>query len=453
MNRLLHWIGNNILLTMQGKHLPVVFIILLLLVACDFLGNSNDVNATPVTATPTLDSSTPLPAGTPDAALPITPTVNSLTVTAWLPPEIANRTEAGAAVLEQQWLAFRLARPDVVLVVEQKNVLGQGGILHYLRTGRNVAPSVLPDLIALPANQLVVAANEELIYPVGDWLDPDLAEDLYPAARRLGQADEHLIGYPFALINLPHLVYHSELLTDTLPLTWNELITNVEAQFVFPAAGPEGAALLVQFYLASGGELVNETGQPALQVEPLTNALMQFSQAQSSNFLVGANNSLVTPDETWQLFQSDSSLIALTTAGQFLSLPSGDFEPAYASIPGLEAPLTPLLDGWAWAISTPDPARRSLALELLATLTTDENLGEWSYASNMLPAQRGAFAFWPAEDSYSQFVQTELERADAFPGGMNSELLTIFQNALLNVISLGMSPQAAAEQAVMALQP
>jgi len=168
---------------------------------------------------------------------------------------------------------------------------------------------------------------------------------------------------------------------------------------------------------------------------------------------VGANNSLVTPDETWQLFQSDSSLIALTTAGQFLSLPSGDFEPAYASIPGLEAPLTPLLDGWAWAISTPDPARRSLALELLATLTTDENLGEWSYASNMLPAQRGAFAFWPAEDSYSQFVQTELERADAFPGGMNSELLTIFQNALLNVISLGMSPQAAAEQAVMALQP
>jgi len=46
-----------------------------------------------------------------------------------------------------------------------------------------------------------------------------------------------------------------------------------------------------------------------------------------------------------------------------------------------------------------------------------------------------------------------LEQADSFPGGMDSELLTIFQNALLNVISLGMSPQAAAEQAVMALQP
>ena len=453
LNRLLHWMGNNILLTMQGKYLPVVFTILLLVAACDFLGNSSNLNATPVIATPTLDSSTPLPAGTPDAAQFITPTEDSLTVTIWLPPEIASRTEAGVAALEQQWLAFRLARPDAVLVVEQKNVLGQGGILHYLRTGRNVAPSVLPDLIALPTNQLVVAANEELIYPVGDWLDPELAEDLYPAARRLGQADEHLIGYPFALVNLPHLVYHSEFLTDTLPLTWNELITNVEAQFVFPAAGPDGALLLLHFYLASGGEVVNDSQQSVLQVEPLTNALMQFSQAQSSNFLLGDSNSLTAPDEVWQLFQSDSSLIALTTASQFLRLRSEDFEPAFASIPGLQAPLTPLLDGWAWAISTPDPARRMLALELLAALTTDESLGQWSYASNMLPAQPGAFAFWPAEDNYSEFVQTELEQADSFPGGMDSELLTIFQNALLNVISLGMSPQAAAEQAVMALQP
>jgi ABC-type glycerol-3-phosphate transport system substrate-binding protein len=438
---------------MLGKYLPVVFVILLLGAACDFLGNGTDINAATLTITPTSASSTPLPAGTPETTLLVTPTEDSLTVIAWVPPEIASRTEEGAAILEQQWQAFRLARPDAVLVVEQKNVLGQGGILHYLRTGRNVAPSVLPDLIALPTNQLVVAANEELIYPAGDWLDPALTEDLYPAARRLGQADEQLIGYPFALVNLPHLAYHSDHITATLPLTWSELITNVEAQFVFPAAGQAGASLLLQFYLASGGEVVNETGQPALQVEPLTNALTQFSRAQGSNFLVGASNSIATPDEAWQLFQGDSSLITLTTVGQFLNLRSVALEPAFAPIPGLEAPLIPLLDGWAWAISTPDPAQRTLALELLATLTTDENLGEWSYASNVLPTQQGAFAFWPVEDSYTQFVQTELEQADALPNTVNGELLMIFQNALLNVISLGMSPQAAAEQAVMALQP
>lgn len=438
---------------MQGKYLPVVFIALFFMAACGFLGNNSDVSATPATATATLDSSTPLPAGTPNASVPITSTENNLTVTVWLPPEIATRTEAGADVWEQQWLAFRSAHPDVTLTVEQKNVSGPGGILNYLRTGRNVAPSVLPDLIALPTNQLAAAANEELIYPVGDWLDDELAEDLYPAAKRLGQIDENLIGYPFALFNLSHFAYHSELLTNTLPLTWDDMITNVEAQFVFPASGSSGASLLLQFYLASGGEVVNENEQLALQLEPLTNALIQFDGAQSNNFLAAASSSMTTVDEAWQLFQSNSSLIVLTTAGQFLRLRSDDFMPSFAPIPGLEEPLIPLLDGWAWAISTPDPARRALALELLAILTTDKNLGEWSYASNMLPAQRGAFAFWPAEDAYTLFVQNELEEADAFPSAVNSDLLTIFQNALLDVISLGMSPQAAAEEAVMTLQP
>jgi ABC-type glycerol-3-phosphate transport system substrate-binding protein len=438
---------------MQGRYLPVVLIILLFMVACGFLDSSNDLSTTVETITPTSGSNTPVPAGTPDASLPVTPTEKSLTVTVWLPPEIAARTEAGAAVLEQQWLAFRLARPDVTLTIEQKNVSGQGGILNYLRTGRNVAPSVLPDLIALPTNQLIDAANEELIYPVGDWLDPELSENLYPAARRLGQTDENLIGYPFALVSLPHLVYHSQTLTNTLPLTWEEMITNVEAQLTFPAASPLGALLLLQFYMASGGEVVNESEQPALQVGPLTDALMQFSLAQSNNFLVAASNSMATSDEVWRLFQADSSLIALTTAGQFLNLRSTEFEPAFAPVPGLAAPLIPLVDGWAWAISTSEPTRRALAFELLSLLTTDENLGEWSYASNMLPAQRTAFAFWPTEDAYGQFAQAELELADALPGTVNSELLTIFQDALLNVISLGMSPPAAAEQAVMALQP
>ena len=192
-------------------------------------------------------------------------------------------------------------------------------------------------------------------------------------------------------------------------------MTDVNGQFVFPGAGMAGASLVLQFYLAGGGSLVNEAGQPALQVEPLTNALTQFSMAQSSDFLLVADNNITSPDEVWQLFQGDVSLLALTTAGQYLTLRSPEFEPEYAPVSGLDGPLTPLLDGWAWAITTTDPTRRALALELMASLTANENLGEWSYASNILPAQRRAFDFWPTDDGYSQFMQAELERADAFP--------------------------------------
>lgn len=438
----------------DGRMGFVLLLSLLFLAACNLLGGETAVSSTPDLATPTPEAvGTVLPAGTPDVSLPITTTENSLMLTVWLPPEIASRTEEGAAVLEQQWLSFRLARPDVVLTVEQKAVQGQGGILNYLRAGRNVAPAVLPDLIALPTNQLTAAANEELIYPVGDWLDQELVADLYPSARRLGQVGEELLAYPFALVNLPHVAYHTELLTDTLPLRWEELMADVDGQFVFPGAGAAGATLVLQFYLASGGSLVNDAGQPSLQVEPLTMALTQFSLAQGSGFLVLADTSITTPDEAWQLFQRDSSLLTLTTAGQFLTLRSAEFEPAYAPVPGLDGALAPLLDGWAWAISTTDPTRRALALELMASLTANENLGEWSYASNILPSHRGAFDFWPPGDGYGEFMQLELERADAFPSGVDADMLMVFQNALLNVISLGMTPQTAAEQAISSLQP
>ena len=438
----------------RGGYVPLLMFLLLWLAACDLLGANGTNNNTPVPIAPTaVGDVTPLPVGTPDVSAPITTTENNLAVTVWMPSEIMNRTEAGTAVLEHQWLAYRFARPDVVLTVEQKTWQGQGGILNYLRAGKNVAPAILPDLIALPTNQLAAAANEELIYPVGEWLDSDLVDDLYPAARRLGRIEEELIGYPFALTNLSHLVYHSELITDTLPVTWTEMVRSGQGQFAFPGSGSMGAVLVLQFYLASGGTLVNDAGQPAIQVEPLTEALSQFSVAQDQDFLPLANNSLSTLADVWQLFQGDSSLLALTTADQFLTLHSAEFQPIYTRIPGLQGPLTPRVDGWAWAISTTDPGRRTLALELVTLLAANENLGEWSYASNVLPSHRGAFEFWPAEDAYGQFVQLELERAEALPVGLNSNMLLVFQNALLNVISLGMTPQMAAEQAVSASQP
>jgi ABC-type glycerol-3-phosphate transport system substrate-binding protein len=236
-------------------------------------------------------------------------------------------------------------------------------------------------------------------------------------------------------------------------LTWEELVTDVDGQFVFPGAGVPGATLLLQFYLASGGTLVNEAGQPALQAEPLVKALSEFSMAQSDGFLVSADSSIITVDEAWQLFQGDSLLLVLTTAGQFLTIRSAEFEPAFAPIPGVDGPLTPLLDGWAWAISTTDPTRRALALELMTLLIANDNLGEWSYASHILPAHRGAFDYWIVNDRYSQFMQLELERADPFPRSVDSDVLLVFQSALLNVISLGMLPQTAADQAILALQP
>src|SRR5690606_25986239 len=138
-------------------------------------------------------------------------------------------------------------------------------------TGRSVAPAILPDVMLLPTNQLNTAARENLIYPL-DGLPIDGAhyDDLFPAARELVTIDGSTYGYPISLNNLHHLAYNSTAITDTVPSTWNAFISlnhTAPSGFVFPAAGPAGGTLLLQFYLAHGGTLADATGAPHLDLD------------------------------------------------------------------------------------------------------------------------------------------------------------------------------------------
>jgi ABC-type glycerol-3-phosphate transport system substrate-binding protein len=385
------------------------------------------------------------------APVPVTETDNSLTI--WIPPAIAARSETGDTVLSNQLLAFGSSHPDLEIVVEQKTVDGQGGILSYLRTGRNVAPTVLPDLIVLPTNQLETVAAEQLIFPLGDLNDPDLLEDLYPAAQALVRHEGQLIGYPFALTNLTHLAYDSSAITTTLPATWEQFISDSSNNFVFPAAGQEGAILTLQLYLAAGGSLTNEADQPGLQVEPLTTALRQLSQGRNNGFILLQSSNLTTLNESWQLFQAGTATLAQTTAEQFLRQRTDDLALGYASIPGPEGRLTPLVNGWAWAVSTADPEREARAIELITTLASDPGWGEWSRQSGILPASRQAFSEWPQDDAYIEFIQAELTRSAPIPINVDGSVMVALSNAVFDVVSLSKSPEVAAEEAVAILQP
>jgi ABC-type glycerol-3-phosphate transport system substrate-binding protein len=269
----------------------------------------------------------------------------------------------------------------------------------------------------------------------------------------LARFNDQVVGYPFALIGLPHLAYHSNIVTSTLPLNWDQLILDTQYKMIFPAAGREGALLALQFYLAAGGSVTNEDGEPVLQVEPLTSALSQLHQGRSNGFILLQSSNVTSLDEAWQAFQTGSADLAQTSATYFLRQRSIESAPGVAPISGLDGPLTPLVEGWAWAVTTSDPQRRAAVIELLTMLVAAANLGDWSYQSNVLPAGREAFTFWPADDPYITFLQQELERARANPLSSTSTIMVVLGNALFDVISLTTSPQAAAEEAVAALQP
>ena len=436
---------------MQHKQLILLLWLLSFLAACDLINNEGAPQPT-ATAT-TVPIVTPALHSTPDIVIPtvITDTVPSLTI--WLPPNTVLGSEAGAAIFSDQLLTFNAVHPDLETRVEEKTVSGPGGLLSYLRTGSAVAPSILPDVIVLPANQLKTAVTDGLIYPLNDLLEPALFDDVFPAAQSMVRVDEQYYGYPFAITNLTHLAYQTSVITTTPPLRWNEFAENPAANFVFPAAGPAGARLTLQFYLAGGGTLANEAGQPALDAPLLTQALQPFEQGRTNNFILLQSSNMASFNGAWEMFQTGMAVYTLTDAHQYLLARTPENQPGYTVVPGLNAPLTPLVDGWVWGISTTDPTRRALAAELITFLIDGANLGAWSQASQYLPARRQALAQWPREDAYLNFIQLELERAQPNPMIDNDPIRVAISNAVFDVVSFAKTAQEATAEAIITLQP
>lgn len=428
--------------------------LLLLLAACALLNPAESQTETSVTAVPPTPATlfTPSAQNTPSftIAATLTPTSNSLII--WLPPAVASRTESGAVTLSDQLLAFNGAHPDLEIIVEQKPTNGLGGTLNYLRTGRNVAPAVLPDLIALPVTQLSAAATEGLILPMEDFLDPTAVNQLFVPAQEWAYNASHLVGFPFALTEMLHLEY-STVITTTVPLLWTDFISDTSEHMVFPAAGPDGARLALQFYLAAGGKLTNEAGQPALEAAPLTIALEQLYNGRSNGFILQQSSNITNLADGVLLVRDGSTDNALTSSDVFLQSIITGYTPRYAAIPGLDAPLPAIINGWAWAITTPDIQKKALAAELIAFLTTPENLGSWSQESQILPANPAALDTWPADDPYANFAQEELQRAIPMPLAANTAIMSALGNAVFDVISLSKTPAVAAAEAVVAVAP
>ena len=94
-----------------------------------------------------------------------------------------------------------------------------------------------------------------------------------------------------------------------------------------------------------------------------------------------------------------------------------------------------------------------MAAELITHFIEGERLGAWSQASQQLPARRQALLQWPRDDAYINFIQLELERAQANPTIENEPIMAAIGNAVFDVISFAKTAQEAAAEAITTLQP
>lgn len=438
------------------KHAPAALLLLVfVLAACDLAGDDQGTPVSTPAITATAPLETPAPAGPIATSATVTPAATQgMTLTLWTTTEIApNSDVAGGTALLEQLSAFDNERSGVTLLVELKTISDQGGTLSYLRTGRSVAPSILPDVILLPASELASAASQGLIFPLNDVIDDGAVEDLYDVARDLVEIEDQIYGYPISLTNLQHLTYDNQIITETVSLNWNSLVSEPPGTLLYPAAGATGAQFTSSLYQAFGGAFVDESGQPALQAEPLTEALTLVERGVAEGLIDTRSGNTGTLEQAWQLFEEDPTHLLQTTAEFHLSqLGDANSERLRAvSLPGPGTPLTPTVGAWTWAISTPDPERQVVAAELINTLATAQNVGDWCLQSFSVPARRAAFDQWP-ESPYAAFLQREITQASPTATGLSNSMLTILSDATTAVI-LGLStPAESAEQAIASLQ-
>lgn len=435
-------------------------LVALILVGCGLLGEGD------LAVEPTVTAEIPTPANTPvisssvlSAPAPLLGVEGGETdvLTLWTMAQFSPSNELpGGAPLLEQLSAFNDSHPDLSLYVELKTVADQGGMLSYLRTGRNVAPSILPDLILLPTGQIPAAVSDGLIFPLNGLvaegqLDEAMFDDLYPAGRELVTIGENVYGYPIAFENIYHFAYNSNVVTQTLGATWGDLGGDSVANLIFPAGGAAGGQLALQLYMEAGGTFVNVAGESALEQTALVTALTVLSEGVEAGFVWPASVDVGSLEESWQIFQNSPSSLVQTSAEQFLRQRGLGFTVDFVPLPGREAPLPPHVTGWAWAISTPDPARQALAAELISWLGLPQNVGEWSVQALRPPARRGAMNSWAVEDAYTVFLHEQLLMAEAFPAGATSQIVDVFNQAVVAVVAQTSTPQEAADAAVAAV--
>jgi ABC-type glycerol-3-phosphate transport system substrate-binding protein len=394
---------------------------------------------------PVTPTATPALTATPQTA-PTTPTPASDALQIWVPPQFSADEDAlGGAVLARQLATFENAHAGLSVRVRVKAEAGSGSLLDSLIAAYNVAPAVLPDVIALNQEDLARAAAAEMLVPLDEWVTSADRQDYYPFAETLSQVEEKFVGAPFAA-DARLLVYNTEVYTNA-PTRWSEVVTGT---LLFPGAEPSALTVLAD-YLALGGTLSDEAGNPALQFNPLMTTLTQFHEAHSRGVAPAISLTYANSGTSWQAFREGRATLAITSAQWYLA--------EFSQIDSIAGTLPPtsngqpftLAQGWSWALVNKgtDPAA---AADLLNWLTAPPQMAEWTLAARVLPTRTSALAAWD-DTTFAPLAAALLTRAQLQPPARILDVTgPVLRRALEEVISGQLTPNAAAMTALQSLR-
>lgn len=439
------------------KRIVYILAVAALLAACSTAPapESQAVEAEPTVSAPTLDAQdvadAQAEAGEPQVEVQLE---EDNTLVVWV-PEVINpgADTAGSEALTIMLAQFDEAHPEIEVVVEVKRVSGVGGMLSYLRTAPDVAPSVVPDLVLLDRSGLTTAQTDELIVPMGDLIDPDVTADLYPIAVEMGTVDGISAGLTY-LLNTDHLIYRSTFFPSRVPNTYDAVLAGL-TPFAFPA-GPLSdinRTTLTQ-YVAAGGRLIDEEGNPVIDVEPLTDMLAFYADAKRLDVVDTSLFQIGDTSETLQLYRDRQVTLAEVNARDYLLLRETTPNTSPTWTPTADGEPFTLVTGWSWAVTTQDADRQERATIFINFLMNPVVHGNYTLAAGWIPSQPTALEVWGDDDPYVEFANVIIASSQVLPAqSVRSVAGEAIQQAVEEVLLDDTLPVQAANQAANAVNP
>lgn len=367
-----------------------------------------------------------------------------VTLTMWLPPEMAVSALSSGQAFEVINRSFHAANPSIFLEIVPKAAYGTGGLVNALLATRPVVPSRLPDIIAIDTAQVSELAAQDILVPLDDIIPLTVWQDLYPVLTPPMSLAGRRYAVPFQ-VDITFLAYNTSDVQIS-PRTWTDL-EGSGGRYVFPAAQGDGSAadaFLLQ-YLAAGGQILNEGGQPYLDSSIMAGILATYRQAVDAGVVPISVRNLQTLDDCWSAYMQDKATMTNVGSSQYQREKGPLRKTRYAPIPTTSGVPATLARSWSWAIVTEDPVRQEMASRYLVSALNAEALANWCAESFHLPVHRAALALAVQEEQYRAFLDEQLQHAYPYPDlEYYTRLQAIIIRAIEDVLDGVSTPERAA---------
>lgn len=406
----------------------------------------------PISATPKPGSTsipTRAPTTAPSTPQPSTGARQPLTLTMWLPLELANSAVTPNGYLFEVNKSYDNLHPDTSLVQMPKALSGPGGTVNLLLTTKAAAPANLPDIALIDAAELVLLAQSGIAQPVDDYLQDAYWDGFYPYIKPAIRYKERYVAIPF-MTDLILMIYN-ESMVETAPTTWASL-TTLTTRYIFPTASGDGtsADTFVLQYLSLGGTLQGADGRPMLDAAIAEQVLRSYAIFLETGVFPENIRELATYDECWELYFNGEAAITHAPYSLYNRNRALMTRTRYAAVPTISEEVTTLAHGYAWVVTAVEPEKQRLAVDYLLAAMQPDLLAGWASEQHLLPVRKDGLEITVRDSSYRQFLNTLLDSAYPYPTIRNyARIQDVIGQAIEDVLSGMQTPERAAQTAAI----